>query len=137
VARLEDCWIRDLVFDSVALSCWMSRSSLRTFWRTRALHLRFLGERVSIGGVDGKGRELVRTCSSGVGFQRRPRMVSMVGAWFGCARVGLEGACIRRVVVVVREWVSVEGYGEVAVVVLGVWREQRGIRVAEVRGQVS
>ena len=30
-----------LVFCSVALSCWMSRSSLRTFWRTRALHLRF------------------------------------------------------------------------------------------------
>jgi hypothetical protein len=31
------------------------------------------------------------TCSSGVGFHRRPRMVSMVGEWCMCLRFALSG----------------------------------------------
>ena len=48
--------MRVLVFCSVALSCWMSRSSLRTFWRTRALHLRFWGRVRGGWGVEGMGK---------------------------------------------------------------------------------
>lgn len=57
----------------------MSRSSLRMFWRTRVLHLRFYKDSQK-GDVSCRAWGSDLTCSSGVGLKKYPRRVSMMGA---------------------------------------------------------